>query len=170
MYRAWCLMMAGKCDAGKVLLRKTYEISMAQFGDDLIDNNVEQNASMYCQGKMSPRDELLKNMTTLNNGANLKKLTVAECTAAYEAVRRLKDKVKPKDEDDRNITTIKDMLPYAAAQCFAKAGDCKQARVVFDASLPKDRYANITDPKTKAEVMLSVFDSNIPKCKSKPAQ
>jgi len=169
MYRAWCLMLAGKCDAGKVLMRKSFEISQAQFGDEIIDNNVQQMASMYCQGKMSPRDELLKNMNTLSSGANLKKLTVAECTAAYDSVRKLKDKVKPKDEDDRAITSIPGILPTFAANCFAKAGDCKQARVAFDATFPQDRYADM-DPKTRAETVTSVFESSVGKCKAKPAQ
>ncbi|HEY0134670.1 MAG TPA: hypothetical protein VGB85_11335 [Nannocystis sp.] len=170
MFRAQCLMLAGKCDPGKLLLRKNYENGpMASYGPDHIDKAVEGTASQYCQGKMSPRDELLKGLLALNM-ASVKKMTVAECTEAYEAVRRNKDKVKPKDEDDHQINSLNETFYYAATNCFARAGDCKQARVVFDAHMPPERYAHVTDPKTKAETLTNVFETTASKCKSKPAQ
>ncbi len=170
-YRAQCLMIAGQCDAGKLLLRKAYEVTMLeQWGADVIDNHVQVSASMHCQGKMTPRDELLKAMMTLSLGGYSKKLTVAECSAAYGVVVKHRDKVKPRDEDDHAITSIEHNLGPWATSCFARAGDCKQARSVYDATLSPARFAHVTDPALRAQSQTASFESVALKCKVKPAQ
>lgn len=169
MYRAQCLMIAGKCDAGKVLLRKAYEnTAMANQGPEQMDKAVEISAGMNCQGKMSARDELLKGMLDLQAGAYTKKMTPGECSEAYKRVTKNRKNVKPKDEEDTMITSATTNLYAVAPNCWARAGDCKQARAIFDAEYPVQNLDKVTDPKQKADIMTSNFESLVRKCK--PAQ
>ncbi|MBK8241603.1 MAG: hypothetical protein IPK74_39345 [Deltaproteobacteria bacterium] len=68
--RGQCLMIAGQCDAGKNLIRKSAEQSSnTMMGPEQIDNMVQSYASMNCQGKMSDRDALLKAIATISMGS-----------------------------------------------------------------------------------------------------
>ena len=167
MSRAQCLMIAGKCDAGKVLLRQAYEnTSMASQGPEQMDKVIEAMASLNCQGKMSPRDELLKGMMDLNAGAYLRKMTPAECSEAYKRVTKHRKEVKPKDDEDSQVIAATTVLYATAPKCWARAGDCKQARVVFEAEYPAKFVASAKDPQQKAEMMTNAFESTIDKCKT----
>lgn len=170
-YRSLCLMVSGKCDAGKALYRKSLENgpNAATFGPEGIDRGVESAASMNCQGKMSPRDELLGGWMTLAMGYSTKK-TVAECSEAYAKVRKNIDKVEAKDEDDHQVIQAKRDLYTMAPGCFARAGDCKLARKAFDETLPKERLEGIKDPEQREKTATQMFENFAAKCKAKPAQ
>jgi hypothetical protein len=172
IYRAMCLMIAGKCDVGKTLLRKSYEnTSMAQFGPEQIDKAVDSTASMNCQGKLSPRDELLKGYMTLSIGNSTKKMTPAECNEAYLQVKKNLDKVQPKDDEDHQVISAKRDVYVIAPGCFSRAGDCKAARKAFDETYTDERTKDIKDPKQKAEIITGIFEAYATKCKApKPAQ
>ncbi len=172
MYRAQCLMIAGKCDVGKTLLRKSFENmgQMADQGPERIDLMVESMGSMHCQGKLGPRDDLLKGMMDLNQGAYVKKMTVEQCTEAYKRVTKNRKDVKPKDEEDSQVIAATNTLYALAPACFARAGDCKQARIVFDAEYPIANLENVKDPEQKKSIMNSNFESLVRKCQTKPAQ
>ncbi len=166
MTRAQCLMIAGKCDAGKVLLRKSYESTMAQWSPEQRDKGVDSMVGMYCQGGMGPRDELLSGYMALsmaNTGA--KKLTLAECEDAYKKVRKNAAKVKPNDDEDYQVISASRDLYAMAPGCWARAGDCKRARAVFDETFPPDRLDSIKDAKVRAESQKSIFESMVKKCK-----
>jgi hypothetical protein len=166
MQRATCMMLAGKCDPGKALLRKSYENSnMANFGPEQIDKSVENTASMNCQGKLAPRDELLQGFMELTLGMNMTKKKPEECEASYQKVKKNRASVKPKDDDDHQIIQATRDLYAIAPGCFGKAGDCDRAWKVFQDEFPAERFASIADPKVKADSMKSTFEAMVPKCK-----
>ena len=170
-YRAQCLMLAGKCDAGKLLMRKNMENnnSMGQSPEQL-DKGVDFMATQYCAGKMTPRDELLQGFMALNM-SSIKKMTVADCDDAYNKVNKHKKTVKPKDDEDHQVIQASRDLYAIAPNCFARAGDCKKARAVFDATFPvEERFKDIKDPAIRKSSMDATFDAMVSKCKAKPAQ
>jgi len=166
MTRAQCVMLAGQCEAGKLLLRGAYEnTAMAKWGPEQLERSVEQLASMHCRGKMSPRDELLQGMMSLSMGANLKRMSVGECDNAYQQVRRNRDKVQPRDDDDHQVVQARRDLYAIAPGCFGRAGDCVRARKVFNEGFPLDQLKEVKDPKVRADAMTSTFEAMVPKCK-----
>ena len=166
MTRAQCVMLAGQCDSGKTLLRAAYgNTAMASYGPEQLERSVESLASMHCRGKMSPRDELLQGSMRLSIGANLKRMTVGECDAAYQQVRRNRDAVQPHDDEDHQVITAKRDLYAIAPGCFGRAGDCTAARRVFNENFPADRLKDVQDPKARADAATSIFEAMVQKCK-----
>lgn len=170
-YRAQCLMLSGKCDAGKVLLRKYMESNNPTGqSPESLDSGVEFQVTQYCQGKLSPRDELLQGFMALAM-ASSKKMSVADCDVAYEKVNKNKKSVKPKDDEDHQIIQASRDLYAIAPGCYARAGDCKKARAVFDATFPvEERFKDVKDPAIRKQSMDATFDAMVSKCKAKPAQ
>lgn len=168
LYRAKCLMIAGKCDPGKLLLRKSFENGpMASMGPDHIDKAVDGEASMSCQGKMSPRDALLSGFMTLSMGAQSTKKTVKECEAAYAQVKKHKDTVKPKDDEDTRVIGISKNLYAVAPGCYARAGDCARAWAVFKETYPQENLDRIKDKAQHEPTMKSTFEEFNKKCAPK---
>lgn len=163
--RAQCLMLAGKCDPGKALMRKAYEnTNMANLGPDHIDKAVDGSASMNCQGKLAPRDELIQGSMELAMGMNVTRKKPEECEAAYQKVKKNKA-LKPRDDDDNQVIQAKENLYAYAAGCFGKAGDCDRAWKVFQDEFPPERLASIKDPKVRADSTRMTFEAMVAKCK-----
>ncbi len=162
--RGQCLMLAGKCDAGKQVYRKAMEKMIgANQGPEQIDKGVDAIAGMNCQGSsMSPRDQLQKASMELTNGAYMSKKTPAQCQAAYDTVKRVGPSVKPRDDDD--ATALKNLMTVgpAGAACFAKAGDCDGAMRVAKAEFP-----NQTDDTLK-RMLPSLTNRKCPKAAAAP--
>ncbi len=169
LQRGFCVMLAGQCDAGKALIRKSMDAhpsaaSTAEHNDRVI----ESYAGLYCQGgSMSPRDQLIQSLMTLQKGAFMGQLPVAECKSAYQTAHKLMSSVKPKDDEDMQVANAPKSLYHVAANCFARAGDCAAAQKAFTESYPADTLANVKDPKQKETIMQSTFDSLVKKCASK---
>jgi hypothetical protein len=124
--RARCLMIAGQCDAGKVLYRKYAEGSaIAQYGAEQIDKSVTQAAAMNCQGdSMSPKDQFMRAHNELSMGANITKKEPAACKSAIATYLKLRKTVK-QDDDTKNVS-IENIVAYGPA-CLVRAGDCNGA-------------------------------------------
>lgn len=169
MTRAQCMMLAGRCDAGKALLRDAYGHlgSMNMMGPEQQEKSVESMASMYCRGKMSPRDTLLQGYMQLSMGNSVKRMTSAECMEAYQKVRTNLGAVQPRDDEDYQVISARRDLYAVAPGCFARSGDCKQARRVFDENFPPERLAEVKDPKQRAETTTQIFEAMAAKCKPK---
>ncbi|HFE46381.1 MAG TPA: hypothetical protein ENJ18_12950 [Nannocystis exedens] len=168
LLRAQCLMLAGKCRAGKVLARKSLEVTMAAtMGPEQIDKGVDAQVMMYCQGKMQPRDAVIKALFDLQQGAYITKKKPAECASSYKTIKKLKGKVKPKDEDDTQIIGIDRTLWVMAPGCFAKAGDCERAWKAFTENYPQEGLKNIKDADERKKTQLASFESMVGKCKGK---
>jgi hypothetical protein len=166
--RAQCLMLSGQCDAGKKLARSAMEqTTLAQWGADHIDRAIESYTSMYCQGRMSDRDALLQSLMELQRGAYMVKKDVRFCDSHYDRVKRLRTRVKPKDDDDMQIVNLDRGLMSTAPVCYQRAGDCKKAWAVFRevalVALP-EVYAKMAGGQREQSLRLS-FESIVSKCK-----
>lgn len=163
--RAQCLMIAGQCAAGKTLSRKTFEtLHSGTWGPEQIDKAVEGQASMHCQGSdMSERDQLLAAMNQLLVQAATSKKPPEFCLSAYNTIKKLEPKVKPKDDDDSQVIAAKNAYIYAV-NCLVKAGDCDAAYKVHKEG-SAHLYASMTDPKIKEQTLRTTFESSNAKCK-----
>ncbi len=167
MTRAQCLMLAGQCEPGKELLRGVYQnlASMNRLGPEQTERAVEMLASMHCRGDMSPRDQLLQGMMTLSTGAHTKRMSVGECEDAYQKVRRNRETVRPRDDEDPLVIAATRSLYGVAPGCFARAGDCVRARTSFDETFPLETLKDVKDPKARAEAVDATFVALLAKCK-----
>ncbi len=167
MLRAQCLMVAGQCPAGKQHLRKTYEAKFSgQMGPEQIDKSVEAIGTMHCQGSLSPREQLLQALNTLQQGAYMTKKDVATCQAAIATVKKLGPQVKPVDDEDTQIIHGPKQVYATGANCLARAGDCAAAKKVFVDGYPSD-LSKVKDPAVKEKIVTSSFESVVQKCKGK---
>lgn len=167
MMRAQCLMLAGKCDAGKALMTKSYAqtAGMASLAPEQIDRTVEAMAGMYCEGELAPRDAFMKAQMTLQR-AYQGKMELSECTRAYETVLRVKDKVKPKDAYDTQFeaSSIAAVLFSSAPRCFEAAGECERAFETYTKHYPADALARISDPAQRDKILRDGFSSMFRVC------
>ncbi len=128
MYRAQCLMLAGKCDAGKQLLRKHYMATVeSQWGPEQTERSVESTAAMYCEGKLNDRDAIMRALTQLNKGAFMTKLSVKSCETQWATIERLRGRVKPISESDEALNHLDVVLETQVPACLSRAGDCDRA-------------------------------------------
>ena len=172
--RAQCLMLSGKCDAGKGLMRKAFQNGpQAQYGDEFIDKGVEGMTGMYCQGKMNDRDTLLKAYNELIMAASTTKKDVKYCDEKWATIQKVAKKVKPKDGEDYNVIQAQDTkrLKLQLQLCYARAGDCDKAWKGYKADM-----LSTTDPKTVTyyeenggidKLVRPSFDSIFKKCTGK---
>jgi hypothetical protein len=159
--RGQCLMLAGKCDVGKVALRKSYEQQTANQSPEQIDKIVESTAVTWCEGKLSPRDATLRALAGISVAASQGKPTPATCAEHYKVLAR--STVKPRDEDDLDIIRLPDVLWTTVPACFNRAGDCKQAWSAFVAHFPTKDLSS--DPATRQASLTANFENYAPKCK-----
>ncbi len=156
--RAQCLMAAGQCDPGKLLLRKWAEGQRANFASpEQVDNYVSAIAARNCQGaSMSPRDQVLKAKQELMQSSQPGKVELSVCRNAYDTIRRLRKTVKT-DENDM-ASTSPDSYSHFSVQCFAKAKDCQSA---WNAAreLAKERAEDKGFPYTPQAPAGSVVDA-----------
>jgi hypothetical protein len=167
LLRSMCVMLSGQCDAGKQLLRKSQEATgPADQTPESIDGIVDATAAQYCQGaNMSERDQLLKAVHTLAN-STFKKVDLATCKSSYDTWTRLKNKVKPRDENDSEVVNAWRLVTADGPRCFEKAGDCQTAYKVLDAEIMKTGEEKLT-PEQKKDLRLKQFESSAPSCKGK---
>lgn len=161
--RAQCLMVAGKCDAGKSMAVKGLAVMQGDQSPDQLDAHVEGLAKLYCQGKMNDRDTLLQATHNLVMGGVNKK-DAAYCKTNYETAKRLFKTVKPKDEDDSQIVHGPRTLYDSAARCAVKAGDCELAWKLYKDGYPVELLKNTKDDM-KEKIMRSSFETSNQKCK-----
>lgn len=154
--RAQCLMLSGQCSAGRQMLRKYMESSAGdQMSAEKVDQYVDAIAGTTCQGgNLSPRDQLLQAHNALRQGTEGKK-DVAYCKSAYERVSALAKTVEPRDADDTVVSAAKNTdHAFDAAQCLARAGDCKASWEMYVSS----RFGAGRSAET--------FHNTVPHCKA----
>lgn len=171
MIRAQCVMLSGKCDAGKVLYRKSLEATVTTpMGPEQLDKTIEAYASMFCQGdSMSERDQLLQATQRLMTAAFSTHESVAYCDENYAKIKKLRSKVKPKDSDDSQIINIEGSLFTTVPLCYERAGSCEKAWKVFPDVLPQrtvDGFAKM-DADARDKATRATFDSLVKNCAGK---
>ena len=174
MIRAQCLMLAGKCEAGKILARKSLEQTSASVSSaEQWDAKTEGLAATFCQGgDISARDKLLQAIKVLQDGSSVAKTPKAACQAAYDTFQNLSKKVKPKDDTDHMLqpATFRSVLYSMVPGCFARAGDCDTAFNLFKANYPQQGLEKVEAPQ-KEMIYEKGFDMaiqvNAPQCKRK---
>jgi hypothetical protein len=163
LMRAQCLMLAGQCDAGKQLARKSFESSLGPNATpDTVDKTTDGFAVKYCQGdKLSPRDQLMRALKELNEGARGKP-DKAFCQKAYDTVLKLRTTVKPRGEDDDQLIYGLKWVQTDGPGCFAQAKDCDTALKVWAKEYPKDGLDKLT-PAQLEQLHKSGFSSRFAK-------
>jgi hypothetical protein len=168
--RSLCLMLAGKCDAGKALAAKTTATTAIQKMDpEKIDSHVESLAMIWCQGEMSERDQLLKAYWELQQAANSGKPEVAHCDKHWAKAKKLLPKIKPKNDDDHIMVSMDYSINTYAPGCYVRAGDCKKAYEAYKQSIPKrlvEAWAGIQDEAQREKLYRDTFESSHKKCKA----
>ena len=117
---------------------------------------------------MSPRDQLLKALFELQQGAYIQKKTTAQCDTAYQAARKLVSKVQPQDDDDTQVKNAGSAISANGPQCFAKAGDCDASYAAYKESLKL--RPNMTPEvlgRYTEETYRRAFESAVHKCRGK---
>jgi hypothetical protein len=162
-------MLAGQCYAGKVMYRRALEKSAgANMGPEQLDKATDGYASMNCQGgSMSARDQLLKALFDLNQGAYMQKKTTAACDAAYQTAKKLVPTVKPTDDDDSQVKQAGAALRTTAPACFAKAGDCDSAWNAWKEAWKLDPNLSPQSRNLNEAGLRAGFDAVVSKCKGK---
>ena len=159
--RGQCLMLSGQCDVGKAFFRKAFEGTTGQ-APEVVDSAVDLMVRTNCQGKMTPRDELLQASTAINTGG-FQKTDAASCAKNYATLQRLASVVKPKDEEDYLVKSA--IVPGTwlspVPRCFAKADDCATAFKVFS------QLYLAQNPTFTTDTVKASFAAMVPLCKGK---
>ena len=167
--RGVCLMMSGKCDAGKGLMRKALAVRHEeQYGAEHVDNMVAAYVGEHCQGgNMSDKDALLRAVSAMRKAAMVSKESVAYCDEHLGTIERLRDKVDLDSSPQfKNLNT---QLEYNAPQCYARAGDCTKAFEQFKVQTLRNRgdlYKN-QDAKQRETTLRTAFEGVVAVCKGK---
>lgn len=165
--RGQCEMLIGRCQEGKERVARWYETESNMHPERAMIT-AESLASMRCrEGNSSDRDRLLRAYFELSQGAYVEPFAPERCEEHLATARMLIPKVKPRDVDDGQITGGAQALFHTAAQCFAKAGQCKRSWVVYRELFPPESLKQIGDPATRERVVRDSFDSSIERCKGK---
>ncbi len=128
MTRARCLMEAGQCEAGKGLLGRSLAALQSNLTAEQRDGTVDAYVTMHCKGPdASPRDQVLRAMTVLQNGSFQARLDAKTCQGALDTILALRSKVVARGPEDRAVKGVPRMLMDNATRCLARAGDCAAA-------------------------------------------
>jgi hypothetical protein len=143
--------------------------------DDYLDAPKERQESMIvmqfnrdvqaCAGKASsaPRDQLYWALQRLAILANDRKAKASQCDKHFKTVEKFRTKVKPADDEDKQIINLWSSARWSATACYANAGDCKKA---FSAFKKADSW-NPKPPKRKLEgdALKRSFEATAKQCK-----
>jgi hypothetical protein len=164
--RANCLMLAGKCDPGKQLMRKAYE-QLTQMTPAQIDSAVSGTAQQNCQGGLTPREELIKANNELGMFSGYgDKPTPPKCNELHDKIKKLLPKVPIKDDEDYERKNIDSGLTVTYLRCLARAGDCKTTyKLYVQTTWKPEDLKNIPE-----DIRMQSFESSFDKCKGKMAK
>jgi hypothetical protein len=165
MTRGECLMLAARCDEGKELLRKAYTAQVPALGPEQIETVLDTQTVQFCEGALTPREQLLKATMDLQR-AYTTKVDVKTCAKSYETAKRLGPTVHPRNDDDGLVKNASSPVAqgYAAAACFGRAGDCAASRRAYDDAMSAVYKGN--SPMNPAQTR-EAFEGVVPACKGK---
>ena len=167
--RAMCLMMAGDCEGGKALFKKS---RMTRSGASAADAEAaaDKQAGELCTGpNMSAYDQMASAGNKLSSAAFSGGATPAQCMQWYNTVRKLAPTVQPRAPGD-DITRVPGRLMKDAPKCLAYAGDCAGSFNVFKKEYAVNRPP-IADPVQREEDIKGEYRAvmlEIRKCQGTP--
>jgi hypothetical protein len=131
--RAECLMLAGRCNEGRALLRKQLERSRT--GGPL-ESALEESVADNCEGtELSPREALLRaqrHLVDVGYGVGTPAVPAAQCEAWHADIKRLVPSVPSKGKGDDAINEVRgDDGDRLATICYARASQCDRAFELF---------------------------------------
>jgi hypothetical protein len=127
--RATCEMVAGHCEAGKARVMKTMQEDQA-LAPEVAETTAQSLVSLYCQGALPPREDLLRSMMALQTAYTARKPTEF-CGEHFRVIQRHYPSVKPRSEDDHDVRNLGASLLIVAPKCFERAGDCQRAFATY---------------------------------------
>jgi hypothetical protein len=160
--RAQCIMLDGKCDAGKDLFRKAWTTSFPNDAPEHAQGVLDATIGQYCQGgKMSPQQEVLAAKQQLMSGAMTGPVVdSATCMNAYQTLKKRGAIVAGSDNSDSSKVTAVSLVATAPL-CFGRAGDCATAYKVYV------ELTKIWRPDQDEKYMRAAFDGTVKMCKGK---
>jgi hypothetical protein len=158
--RAECLMLAGQCNAGKGLARKSTEARNPDQSASQIDRSVDDDVAYFCGAAATePRDQLLVALRVLDEGAMRQRTTPKVCLAAVDAGVTALPKVKPRGESDERVKGAARRLAEDGTKCLARAGDCPTAWKRFPALQASWGKQDHIEWKSSPEAIRSSFET-----------
>ncbi len=132
-FRAQCLLLAGRCDEGKALVRQALAAGpRAPLAPALIEGEVDGLVGLYCEGDaLGPRDRVLRVTQELTLGAYQAKQSAAWCRERIDTLRRLAREVPPRDDGDERVKNAAGVLLSTGPVCLGRAGDCAGAYELY---------------------------------------
>lgn len=163
--RGQCEMLVGKCQEGKKRIAD-YFVVETNMSPERAAMTAEQMGSMRCRGGNStPRDELLRALYELSDGAYMNKREPAYCKERVATVRRLGPTV-PAGPEDTAIDGGRKALFHTAAACFVKAGDCPGAMAAYRDNYPYENLGAVPNPQDRERIIREGFASSFAACGS----
>lgn len=161
--RGQCEMLVGRCQEGKKRIAD-YFVVETNMSPERASATAEQMGSMRCRGGNSTaRDELLRALYELSDGAYMNKREPAYCKERVATIRRLGPTV-PAGPEDTQIDGGRKALFHTAAACFVKAGDCPGALAAYRDNYPYENLAAVPDPQDRERILREGFASSFAAC------
>jgi hypothetical protein len=166
MLRGECEMLVGRCQQGKQRI-VAWNRDQTNASQQRAEAFAEAIASTHCRGgDASARDQLLAALQDLTQAAYVDPKPAPFCRERLATVLRTAPLVQSRGPDDTQVNSLHRTLYHAAAGCFARAGDCAGAWMVYRDNYPKEGpgWAK-NDPKTNETIIKNGFDSMITRCR-----
>jgi hypothetical protein len=126
--RAKCLMLAGQCPAGKILMRKAVEKQLDVSGPGQVDYVVDHMAATTCRGNdLSDADKLGRAANELNAAA----VTAKDVAYCKERIRTI-ETLLPSAPASGERTNAEASLLNNGPACLGRAGDCNAAWAQYE--------------------------------------
>lgn len=163
-FRAQCEMLVGHCQQGKRMIADYYR-DQSGMSESMATRTAESIAAMRCRGgDMNERDQLLRALWELSDGAYMNGRSAKSCRDNIALVQRLAPRVKPRDPEDSMVSGGPKALFHTGAACLARAGECADAWRTYRENFPSPLDA-VQDPAQRRVIVEESFRSSIERCK-----
>ena len=126
--RAKCMMLIGKCNAGRVLLRRHLEL---EYSKAHADKEIEDAIAEWCEGDadvISQREAAMRADFRLSAAASgSRTASTADCQKWHATLKATLPRAPKRGPEDSLTERAKDDGDRIAAQCLARAGACTEA-------------------------------------------
>jgi len=151
LMRAECLMLAGQCEAGRVLARRYLARIHPEHSAAHTESSVDSMVAGTCGPEAdTPLDRLIVALSVLRQGAKNGQMTATACVSALDRGVAALPHTTPRDANDRLVIEAGWALATDGARCIARAGECITAwqrfPALFDVWVRSERIDGANDP------------------------